>query len=75
MLQNGGNMYTTFSKSYTNEENVSYTGYGILNDKNSILVEDITTDGQRLNSWVKLLNKHALSEVHILEAVEDFLMN
>lgn len=68
-------MYKTIYKTYTNEENITYVGYGVENTEQNVRIEDITTDEKALNKWVNILNKSDISDIHIYDMVNDFLVS
>ena len=68
-------MYKTIYKTYTNEENITYVGYGVENIEQNVRIENITTDEKALNKWVSILNKSDISNIHIYDMVNDFLVS
>ena len=52
-------------------ENTAYTGYGIGNDQ--ITVEDVTCDKGAMEQLVALCNCSALSSLHLMDVVQDFM--
>lgn len=64
-------MWTITEKQYTNEDGVSYTGYGINFGKYRI--DDITPDLSAITMFVEKLNRNEASQVHAEELVENFL--
>lgn len=68
-------MYKTIYKTYTNEENITYVGYGVENIEQNVKIENITTDEKALNKWVNILNKSDISNIHIYDMVNDFLVS
>lgn len=55
------------------DDNIPYIGYGIENAQSHIRIEDITTDYDKLHEWVDTINHGHISDLHIYDAVEDFL--
>lgn len=64
-------MWTITEKKYTNEDGVSYTGYGVSSGE--CIVEDITPSLPAIKRFVEALNRFEASQVHIDELVENFL--
>ncbi len=64
-------MWTITEKKYTNEEGISYTGYGVSSGE--CTVDDITSSLPAIKRFVEALNRYEASQVHIEELVEDFL--
>lgn len=63
-------MWTITEKRYTNEEGISYTGYGV--SQGGCVVEDITSSLSEITGFVDALNRGGASQAHIYELVENF---
>lgn len=64
-------MWSITEKHYTNEDGISYTGYGVAFGE--CRIEDITPSLSAITRFVEELNRYEASQVHIGELVENFL--
>lgn len=64
-------MYWVVRKICEDEENGSYTSYGIATD--GYVIEDISTDREMVEKLVHLCNTYELSKVHLMDVVEDWV--
>ena len=60
---------------FCNEDNISYTGYGIdiYEKQKCFSIKDITTNKEDLISLIEKCNRLKLSVIHINDVVRDFL--
>lgn len=64
-------MWTITEKQYTNEDGISYTGYGVT--FGDCVINDITPSLSAITRFVEALNRYEASQAHIGELVENFL--
>lgn len=67
------NMYTVIQGMYHNEEQGSYTSYGIQNKERGILVEDICLNKEMMQGFIDTLNRTSICEEDFLIYIDDFL--
>ena len=70
--------YFLFRRKYSTPETVSYFGYDIavygpLYRRPVKVVRDVSTDGDLVFRMIMALNKYALSPIHLMDAIQDFL--
>lgn len=63
-------MWTIFEEKKVNEENVSYTAYGVR--KMNFCIGDFSSDRAEAERFADLLNKHGVSEEHAADVAEDY---
>lgn len=62
-----------FSEILTDVDNNRYIAYGIKCTENNYLVSDISTNGNKIDKFVKTLNTQQLDPIHLDDVIEDFL--
>lgn len=67
-------MYQLYEAIYTNEDNISYVGYGIRETKSYITIKDITGDRQEIEKLIEKMNRLDLSVIHMRDVIEDFII-
>lgn len=66
-------MYQLYEAIYTNENNVSYVGYGIRETKSYITIKDITSDRLEIVKLIEKMNRLELSVIHMRDVIDDFV--
>ena len=64
-------MYKTFESTVEIEGEV-YKTYGLSSD-GGIIIEDVTTDSERMEGFIEKLNRCEASAIHIKDLIYDFL--
>lgn len=66
-------MYQIYEAIYTNENKVSYVGYGIMETKTRITIKDITSDRKEIEKLIDKMNHLDLSIIHMRDVIDDFI--
>lgn len=65
-------MYKLISKKYC-IENISYIGYGIATSNGTLIIEDISTEKDKVEKLIVNCNDFDVSPIHLKDIVIDFL--
>ena len=65
-------MYKLISKKYC-IENISYIGYGIVTSNGTLIIEDISTEKDKVEKLIVNCNDFDVSPIHLKDIVIDFL--
>ena len=67
--------YSVICEEMISEEGREYTAYGIRAESkdNALVISDISTEKEEINTLVELCNREELDIIHIYDVVEDFL--